>query len=60
MKKTKQQKEKKLSLQKLQLMKISNLKVITGGDGENQGGFNINDGNDDPGIPTIFRTQSGK
>lgn len=59
MKKSKQQTEKKLSLKKLQLMKINNMKVIKGGYGFD-GGFNVNDGNDDPGVPTLFRTQSGK
>lgn len=59
MKKEKQQKEKKLSLKKLQLMKIDNMKSINGGSGLD-GDFNINDGNDDPNIPSIFRTQSGK
>ncbi len=58
MKKAQQQTEKRLSLKKLQLMKINNLKVITGGYGESQVGLNIN-GDDEP-IPTIFKTQSGK
>lgn len=46
MKKVKQQKEKKLSLKKLQLMKIGEMNVIRGGDGNL--GFQLGGGDDDP------------
>lgn len=52
------QSEKKLSLKKVQLMKLNAMKTITGGGG-NQAGINMN-GNDDPNLPTPFQTASSK
>lgn len=49
-------KEKKLSLNKVQLMKINDMKTITGGG--IQVGLNFG-GNDDP-LPTPFQTASSK
>ncbi|MDR6545833.1 hypothetical protein J2810_001881 [Chryseobacterium rhizosphaerae] len=48
------QDKKKLSLKKTQLMKLNEMKTITGGI---QAGFNV--GNDDP-LPTPFQTASNK
>ena len=51
------QDKKKLSLKKTQLMKLNDMKIITGGGGGIQAGFNV--GNDDP-LPTPFQTASSK
>lgn len=51
------QDKKKLSLKKTQLLKLNEMKTIHGGG--NQAGGDIN-GNDDPNVPSIFRTASGK
>ncbi len=51
MKKTIKQ-EKKLSLKKLQIMKISSMKVVNGGGGNQALGFN---GSDDDQLPTPLR-----
>ncbi|SDQ29285.1 hypothetical protein SAMN05421664_1008 [Chryseobacterium soldanellicola] len=51
------QDKKKLSLKKTPLMKLNNMKTITGGGGI-QAGFNVG-GNDDP-LPTPFQTASNK
>jgi hypothetical protein len=51
MKKAKQKEEKKLSLKKLQLMKITSMRTINGGNGGVTLVLNFNTGGDEP--PTI-------